>query len=151
MRAALLLLAACGAPCGPPHATVARVIDGDTLVLSGGDRVRYLNIDAPETTDGHHDCYGDQATAFNRSLVEGRDVSLTYDDAACKDRYGRWLAWISAGGVDVNAEEVKQGYACAYFVPPAGAARAAEFDDDQAIARTERLGLWNACNPVTCR
>jgi micrococcal nuclease len=152
MRVASLLLAlACGAPCGPQRAVVSRVIDGDTVVLENGDRVRYLNIDAPEDTGSHHDCFGAQATAFNRSMVQGRDVSLAYDDGVCKDRYGRWLAWLLVGGLDVNARAVKQGYACAWFVAPDGAARAQEFDDLQSIAKTERLGLWGTCDPVTCR
>jgi micrococcal nuclease len=152
MRAALpLFVLACGAPCGPPQALVTRVVDGDTVVLENGDRVRYLNIDAPEDTGSHHDCFGAEATAFNRETVEGRDVSLEYDDVACKDRYDRWLAWLFVGGLDVSAEEVKQGYACAYLVPPAGSARAVEFDDDQSVAKTERLGLWGACEAVICR
>jgi micrococcal nuclease len=155
MRAALLgapvVLAACSGPCGLSSARVDRVIDGDTLVLEGGDKVRYLLIDAPETTNGHDDCYGQEAASFNRGLVEGKTVSLVYDPAVCKDLYGRWLAYVSVDGVEVNLEEVKQGYACEDYFPPDGMAREGEFNDAQSVAKTNRTGLWGACNPVTCK
>ncbi len=146
-------LAACGGnPCGAPDsAVVARVIDGDTVVLANGDRVRYLLIDAPETTEGHHDCYGQQAADYNTQLVMGRHVQLTYDAAQCKDRYGRWLAYVSVDGLEVNKAEVEQGLACEDYLPPAGTDRAQEFDDAQSVAKTARIGLWGACNPVTCK
>jgi micrococcal nuclease len=147
-----LLLAACGSsPCGPSSAMVDHVIDGDTIVLAGGDKVRYLLIDAPETTNGHNDCYGQQAADFNDMRVTGKTVSLTYDPQVCKDMYGRWLAYVFVDGVEVNSEEVKQGFACEYYFPPDGMSREQEFNDYQSVAKTNRTGLWGVCNPVTCK
>src|SRR5262245_21870319 len=85
-------LAACtqGPSCGPFEATVDRVIDGDTIV-AGGMTVRYLLVDAPETTAGRNDCFGAGAARFNADLVLGKTVQLRYD-VACQDRFGRTLA-----------------------------------------------------------
>ena len=56
--------------------TVTRVIDGDTMVIEGGDRVRYIGIDAPEMPDEQ---LAGEATEQNRRLVEGRVVWLEED------------------------------------------------------------------------
>jgi micrococcal nuclease len=147
----LLLLGACTAasPCGPPEGTVSRVIDGDTVVLASGVKLRYLLIDAPETTDGHHDCYGANATAANTQLVLGKRVTLGYD-VGCSDKYGRTLAYVTADGIDVNAYLIARGYACLLHIPPDGDDRAAEFAALEAQAKAARLGLWSACDPIPC-
>lgn len=150
--AALVLCAGCGAKsiCGPTAATVERAVDGDTVVLQGGERVRYLLVDTPETTSGKNDCYGAEALDFNKSQVEGVNVALTYDEAECRDRFGRLLAFVTAGRTEVNLELVKKGLACVLYVAPAGTARRMEFETAQSVAKTDRTGLWGACNPVTC-
>jgi micrococcal nuclease len=147
-----ILLGACGeatSPCGPAEATVSRVIDGDTIVLTSGVRIRYLLVNTPETTNGHHDCYGADATRANAALVEGQHVELGYD-VACTDRYGRTLAYVAAAGVDVNAYLIERGYACLLHIPPDGDARAAEFKQLEAEAKAARRGLWGACDPIPC-
>lgn len=152
MRAALAVaLTACGATnvCGPDSATVERVVDGDTVVLSNRTRVRYLLVNAPETTLGHHDCYGEEASALNRQLVEGKSVELTYDER-CFDRFGRTLAFLSSGGTDVNRALVDRGRACEEFIAPDGETRRDEFEDAEAVAKANRTGMWGACPSVTC-
>jgi micrococcal nuclease len=151
--AAVWGLAACSerdAPCGPPEATVARVIDGDTIALVGGVTIRYLLVDAPEATDGHTDCYGASAARFNADLVLGRVVQLAYD-TRCEDRFGRTLAYVTVGGQDVNRLLIERGYACVLYIPPDGDARAAELEALEAAARTSRRGLWGACDPIPCQ
>ena len=132
---------------GPAEATVERVIDGDTIVLATGEKIRYLLVDAPETTNGHDDCYGSNAAQFNRDLVAGKAVTLAYD-VQCTDVYGRLLAYVSVDGIDVNALMVERGYACVLHIPPDGDARAAEFATLQREARAMRRGLWSACQPL---
>lgn len=145
----------CGAPvptcpCGPCEGTVARVVDGDTVELASGEKVRYLMVDTPETTSGKMDCYGKEAVEFNKQLVDGQRVSLRYDEAACHDRYQRLLAYLSVGGIEVNTLLVARGYACVLYLPPAGKSREIEFKTIQAAAKTNKVGVWGACNPVTC-
>jgi len=131
---------------------VSRVVDGDTIELQSGDKVRYLLVDAPETTSGKNDCYGAEAVAFNASQVDGKQVFLQYDEAECKDRYGRLLAYVTpSGGKEVNKALVEQGLACVLYIPPAGKSRETEFKDLESVAKTNRTGLWGACNPVTCQ
>ena len=43
------LLAAAGSVGEPTWRTVERVIDGDTIVVDGGERVRLIGVDTPET------------------------------------------------------------------------------------------------------
>jgi len=128
---------------------VDRVIDGDTIVLTTGDKIRYLLINAPETTDGHHDCYGENATQFNSDMVSGKMVDLTYD-VQCTDMYGRLLAYVSVDGQDVNSLMVERGYACVLHIPPDGDDRAQEFEDLQSEAKAANRGLWGACSPIPC-
>ena len=65
------VLGACGcaggSPCGPGEAVVERVIDGDTIVVTGEQKIRYLLVDAPEHTDGHDDCFGASAARVSPS------------------------------------------------------------------------------------
>ena len=126
---------------------VERVIDGDTIVLTTGEKIRYLLVDAPETTNGHDDCYGSNAAQFNSDLVLGKMITLSYD-VQCTDMYGRTLAYVSVDGQEVNTLLVQRGYACVLHIPPDGDARADEFKAYQADAKANMRGLWGACMPL---
>ena len=149
--AAVAGLPACGpgASCGPATATVERVIDGDTIV-AGGATIRYLLVDAPESTDGQGACFGASAARFNADLVLGRTVELAYD-VRCQDMFGRTLAYVTVDGQDVNRLLIERGYACVLHVPPDGDARADELTAVEAAARAARRGLWGACDPIPCK
>src|SRR3972149_4958421 len=71
--------------------TVREVIDGDTIVLRDGRKVRYLGINAPE----HGQPYAREATNFNRRLVSGPPVRLEFDQVRA-DRHGRLLGYVYA-------------------------------------------------------
>lgn len=152
----VLALAACdgggggGSVCGPTSGTVARIIDGDTIELATGERLRYLLVDTPESTGGATDCYGAQARTFNTDLVSGKTVTIAYDEAACTDRFGRTLAYVTVDGQEVNRVLVERGYACVLHIPPAGDDRVEEFEDLELRARTQGRGMWSACAVVTC-
>jgi micrococcal nuclease len=133
-----------GSPCGPAVALVEYVVDGDTVELEGGERVRYLMVDTPESTNGADDCYGMEAAIYNRDLVEGREVTLSYD-SECRDTFGRLLAYVEVDGVEVNTRLVEFGFACVLHIPPNGADRLQEFMNFQAIAQSESRGMWGAC------
>lgn len=152
--AALALALATGAcsptsPCGPTSGEVVNVVDGDTLDLKTGERLRLLNVDTPETTGGKNDCYGQQAKAFTSDFALNKQVTITYD-AECTDRYGRSLAYVAVGGAELNRALVEGGYACEYTLAPSGEKRRTEFEDLEAVAKTGRTGMWGACAAVTC-
>ena len=65
--------------------TVERIIDGDTIVLKGGERIRYIDIDTPEMNQ--EEPFAKEATELNAILVEGWEVRLEYD----KDRLDRFV------------------------------------------------------------
>jgi micrococcal nuclease len=159
LAVAACALAACadsGPVCGPDRGVVARVVDGDTVELASGEKVRYLLVDTPESVNGADDCFGHEAAELDRSLVLGREVTLRYDDAAagdaaaCHDRYGRLLAYVSVDGREVNTLLVERGYACVLYLPPAGTSRHEAFERLEAEARAQRRGLWAACEVAPC-
>jgi endonuclease YncB( thermonuclease family) len=95
------------------QALVTSVIDGDTVELEDGRRVRYLGIDTPELEE----YCAVEATARNIELVEGKIVELQIGKRD-KDEYGRLLRYVYVDGIFVNAELVAQGYATAYIFNP---------------------------------
>ena len=117
-------------------ATVARVVDGDTIELTDGRRVRYIGINTPERGQPYYT----EASEANRQLVDGRQVQLEFDQDTF-DQYGRTLAYIWVDGVMANREIVARGYANTFTVPPNvkydEAFRQAERD-----AREAGRGLW---------
>lgn len=128
---------------------VARVIDGDTIELETGQKVRYIGIDTPETkhpTKGVQ-CYGKEAAAKNRELVEGKQVRLEKDISET-DRYGRLLRFVylpaTSKEIFINEYLVREGYAHAVTFPP-DVSKADLFQDAQQIARGGNKGLWSTC------
>jgi micrococcal nuclease len=145
--AAALLAAACSpdSPCGATEATVTRILDGDTVELSDGRKIRYLLVDTPETSDG--DCFSENAKQFNSDLVLNKTIELSYD-VECEDRYGRTLAYVTVGGMEVNTLMIQRGYACVLHISPDGDARLDEFKALQLDAMRAGRGLWGMCNPL---
>jgi micrococcal nuclease len=127
----------------PSQNVVERVVDGDTVVLAGGERLRYIGVDTPEL---HHprkpvERYAREAKEFNRRLVEGKKVRLEWD-AQRRDRYQRLLAYVFLeDGTFVNAELIRQGYAHVLTIPP-NVKYADQFVRLQTEAREAKRGLW---------
>ncbi|MCC6217231.1 MAG: thermonuclease family protein [Polyangiaceae bacterium] len=144
-----LAIAGCSSPaeeadaCGPTRAVVARAIDGDTIELESGERVRYLMIDTPESTN-QDECWGEEAKAVNEALVLGQEITLTYD-AVCTDRYGRLLAYVALEGYEINLALVEHGHACVLYLPPNGDHSVEDFEAAEELARRRGSGLWGAC------
>jgi micrococcal nuclease len=124
---------------------VVRVVDGDTIELEGGERVRYLGIDTPETAhpDKPVECYGPEATARNRALVEGKAVELL-SDGPDRDAYGRLLRYVFVDGTFVNGELVWHGYAFARSYGDQLRLYQTLVQLERA-ARENQRGLWRAC------
>ncbi|MGD9272213.1 MAG: thermonuclease family protein [Syntrophobacterales bacterium] len=114
----ILSLVVCGwispaADADSLRAKVRWVDDGDTIVLAGGERVRYLGINTPEVAnqDKPAEPFANEAKAFNKKLVQGRWINLELAEQQ-RDRYGRLLASVFlSDGTFVNGELVRRGYA----------------------------------------
>jgi len=122
--------------------SVKRVVDGDTIVLENGERVRLIGVDTPETVHPNKPVqyFGKEASAFTKNMVEGKKVKLEYDWQR-KDRYGRTLAYVYLeDGTHLNAEIIKQGYGFAYTKYPFKYLE--EFRKYERKAREEGKGLW---------
>ena len=113
MTRAFLLLMALLAAHSPVSAevrdivTIRRVIDGDTAVITNGERVRLACIDAPELGEA-----GDRAaTSAIRQMAEGREVGIR---RITRDRYGRTIGELYVDGTNVGQELANQGHAWIY-------------------------------------
>ena len=122
---------------------VLRVIDGDTILISSGETLRYIGINTPETVDPRKpvEPFGKEAAEFNKKLVEKQKVRLEFDVQE-RDKYGRLLAYVYLeDGTLVNAELVKHGYARVATYPP-NVKYQALFLKLEREARENKRGLW---------
>lgn len=121
---------------------VKKVVDGDTIVLSNGLKVRYIGIDAPELHHKNKDvvAMGEKAKEYNKSLVSGKKVRLEYD-VEQHDKYGRALAYVYVDELFINAAMLKEGYAMVYTLPP-NLKYQELFITLQKEARDNGRGLW---------
>ncbi|HNX80834.1 MAG TPA: thermonuclease family protein [Candidatus Omnitrophota bacterium] len=135
---------------------VNRVVDGDTLRLETGERVRLIGIDTPEMHESQKlnrdsvrsgqsksviQKLGKQAYAFTRQLVEGKRVSLEFD-VEKRDKYNRILAYVYLkDGTFVNAKIIEEGYASLMTYPP-NVKYVDLFQQLYRQARENRRGLW---------
>jgi len=142
---------------------VKRAVDGDTLQLENGERVRLIGIDTPEVHESdklQKDSertnrnkaeiikMGMRAWSFTRNLVQGKRVRLELD-VEKHDKYGRLLAYVYLkNGTFVNAEIVKEGYASLMTIPP-NVKYADLFLRLYRQARENNRGLWRSNEDAT--
>lgn len=140
-----------GAAAAPPvHGHVAAVLDGDTIVLASGEKVRYLGIDAPEIAHGETpgECYGEEARTENQRWVLHRAVTLVTGHPR-HDSHGRLLAYVELqDGTCVNAELLRAGYAHVFWGND-GFERFQEFLACQREALEKSRGMWRECKVAT--
>lgn len=144
-----------------PHASdsaslvkVTRVIDGDTIEIEGGKRVRLIGMDTPEISkawpdealvnkSGETGCFGKEAADYATKLLDGQMVRLEKDVSEV-DRYNRLLRYIYLGDTMVNDKLVRDGYARVYTYPP-DVKYKDKFLESERFARENNLGLWSKC------
>ena len=124
------------------QAFVTRVIDGDTIEIENGERVRYIGMDTPEDTSVK-ECFGGEATRRNRELVEGRSVELERD-VSDTDRFGRLLRYVWLDSEMVNEVLIAEGFASVSTFPP-DVKYEEHFFELEEEAMSDGLGLWSAC------
>jgi endonuclease YncB( thermonuclease family) len=129
------------APANTHRWRVVGVYDGDTLTCldenNQQQKVRLAEIDAPESGQD----YGKVSREALAGMVFGRTVDVVDQG---RDRYGRWVAHISVGGLDVNRQMIASGNAWHYTTYSNDASLAAA----QQQAQAQRLGLWAQQDPV---
>jgi micrococcal nuclease len=115
---------------------VAQVIDGDTIKLENGQKVRLIGINTPES--GHP--YYSEATEKLKELIGDSKVTLK-KDVENTDQYGRLLRYVYVNDTFVNLEIVKAGLATAYEFEP-NAKHSRDFEEAEYQARNAKLGIW---------
>ena len=127
--------------------TVVGIADGDTLTLLDGSktlhRIRIDAIDAPERSQP----YGQRARQSLVDLANGRGARA---ECAKTDRYGRAVCRVIVDGLDVGLEQVRRGLAW-YYVKYAREQTAdvrLHYAQAEIDARTARVGLWTAPQPI---
>jgi micrococcal nuclease len=132
-------------PAPGTSAVVASVIDGDTLRLGDGRRVRLIQIDSPEVGTG--ECYSRAArTTLLRLTPVGSRVLLEVDPTLDKmDSYGRPLRYVFRKGVNANIEMVRRGAAAPYFYNGDRGRYAGRLMAAAVSAQESKRGLWKAC------
>ncbi|MBC7472499.1 MAG: thermonuclease family protein [candidate division SR1 bacterium] len=133
---------------------VNRVIDGDTIILSDGRTIRYLDMDTPETKKPNTPimCFGPEASEYNKKLVEGKEIVIV-PDVEKTDKYGRELRFVFLIGKDtdkieqsVNADLVIKGFARSKSYSP-NTTYEKQFSDFSYKAQRESLGVWKCPKP----
>lgn len=119
---------------------VIGIADGDTLTILQDNRpvkLRLANVDAPEKSQP----YGQRARQSLSALCWNKSAQYEEQDT---DRYGRTVAVVTCGGVEVNRAQVEQGFAWVY----------PKYNRDPSLlqlqedAREMRRGLWSDRDPV---
>jgi len=120
---------------------IAKVIDGDSIIVSNKYEVRLINIDAPEynqkclNKNNHEYFCGKMAKNFVYSLVEGKKLVCYYKK---KDIYQRFLANCYLNNKNINNELLKNGMAIIYSFN--------EVEDNlyqiENSARSKKIGIW---------
>ncbi|MFH1248860.1 MAG: thermonuclease family protein [archaeon] len=117
------------------------IIDGDTIVVSGGERIRLLGIDSPEKGE----FYYSNAKKKLEALIENKEVELEKGEGDDKDKYGRLLRYIFLNGTNINLKLVEGGYAICYFYEPSVYKESCKQLEENAL--TNKIGRWqNATN-----
>lgn len=132
---------------------VTKIIDGDTIVIEGDKKVRYIGVDTPETKHPIKkvECFGKEASEKNKKLVMDKYVRLE-KDVSETDKYGRLLRYVwvmeskdaTREGLFVNEYLVKEGYALPATFPP-DVKYADVFLKASQEARELKKGLWKKC------
>lgn len=117
---------------------VSRVIDGDTVELSGNIRIRYRGIDAPEQGER----FADASRDLNDSLVGGKEVYIETEDELY-DTFGRVLGHIWVDDELINEKLIEEGYAKVYTYRGSVQSKYADrLLEAQSRAQQSHRGMW---------
>ncbi|RLI98036.1 MAG: hypothetical protein DRO99_01755 [Candidatus Aenigmatarchaeota archaeon] len=126
---------------GIPTTHANRIIDGDTIEIAGGEKVRLIGIDTPER--GQH-FYGEAKERLSE-LIGGREILLK-PDVTDKDKYGRLLRYVFLNRTElVNIMLVREGLARALSIEP-DTKYEKEIAEAESYARSRGLGIWTYAN-----
>jgi len=125
---------------------VRRAVDGDTLLLASGARIRLQGVNTPETVkpDCPVEAWGPEASQFTKDFIEkaGHRVRLTFS-LERKDRYDRFLAFVWNDDVMLNEELIRAGLGYARRDYRYSEAMKHRFTQAQEEAQRAGRGIWS--------
>lgn len=121
---------------------VVEVAAGDTVFVENHRRssrkIWLAGIDAPQSTQ----LYGEQSRRNLSDLLLGKYVEL---DTVQRDRYGRITARLLMDGLDINLQQIKDGYAWFYREDNGLSQQMKDrYLRAQKEAQKNTLGLWES-------
>lgn len=124
---------------------VTYVIDGDTIEIDTGERVRLIGINAPEISynEKPSDCFSQEAKQKLSMLVDSKMIQLERD-VTNEDKYERLLRYVWIDNLLVNETLVLEGYAVVDVFQP-DTAYVQRLYRAQHFARIKKKGLWKKC------
>jgi len=131
----------------PTKYQVAKIIDGDTIELSGGKIIRYIGIDTPELAKGksENQCFAQQAKEINENLIKNKKVTIETDENEM-DRFGRTLAYVFLDDLFVNQYLLEIG-AGKHQQDTVNIKYQSMLTDAADKAHNQKTGLWQNCAP----
>lgn len=123
---------------------VTRVVDGDTFEIEGGERVRLIGVDTPESVKPNTpvECYARESSEYLKGLIEGKAVRLERDRTD-RDRYARLLRYAYLNNTFINERIVLEGYAESISYQPDTRLQG-RLDEAERQAKMEQKGRWAA-------
>jgi micrococcal nuclease len=121
-----------------PEQTVVRVLDGDTLELENGERIRLLGIDAPELGEP----FFEEAKLALEGMVLNKVVKIEKDSSLDKDKYGRSLGYVFLYDKLVNCEMVRLGLAKSIVQEEFKYYYCLQLAEQE--AREKKIGIWSS-------
>lgn len=119
---------------------VRKVVDGDTVVLGGGDKLRLLSIDTPEKGEPLYD----EATDFLAAATLGQSARIEFATNR-RDKYGRLLGYLYIDTLFINKIIVENGLGCLYLFKDQDLERPETklLLDAQRRAIANKAGIWS--------
>ena len=124
-----------------PNIIVTRIIDGDTIELINGQKLRLKGINAPEKSMQ----FNQETTEFVKQLIENKSIKI---ESHGTDKYGRTLAYIFIDGKNINKEILKEGLATLYYYEKDKYYH--ELKQVEEFARLNQKGIWKKSPNANC-
>lgn len=127
---------------------VIHIKDGDTIDVNvNGQKqtVRLLLLDTPESVSQKipPQKMGKEASSFLKKQLDGKSVTLVYDQGPKEDKYGRKLAYVFCNGIHINKLMAKSGYGIIGYISKPNTTLLPEMLEAEKEAKEAMAGVWS--------
>ncbi|HEE9035289.1 thermonuclease family protein [Bacillus thuringiensis] len=125
---------------------VLHIKDGDTIDVNGQKQtVRLLLLDTPESVSQKipPQKMGKEASSFLKKQLDGKSVTLVYDQGPKEDKYGRKLAYVFCNGIHINELMAKSGYGIIAYISKPNTTLLPEMLEAEKEAKESMAGVWS--------